>query len=104
MAKKGVVIIADYSETHPVSFDELCEICNLTSDIIDSLIEYEIIHPEGKRPAEWEFDMTQLQRVKTAMRLRRDLEVNFAGIALVLDLLDQMEEMRTQIELLERHR
>lgn len=103
MAKKELIIISDYSQVSPLSLNELCEICGVSSDIITKLIEYEIIQPRGNRPEEWEFDLNHLQRAKVAIRLQRDLEVNMPGIALVLDLLDEMDEMRSRLAVYEKY-
>lgn len=103
MAKKEIMIVADYTQENPISFEELCEICDISADFIHTLIEYEIIHPAGMVPEEWIFDVTHLTRVKTAVRLQRDLEVNVAGIAVVLDLLDELKQLREYAELLEKH-
>lgn len=103
MAKKEIYIIADYSEEHSLTLDELCEVCHISSGFLEDLIKYEIIHPAGNIPHQWLFDLQQLKRIKTAMRLQHDLEVNLAGVAVVLDLLDQLEELRTKTQLLEKH-
>ena len=103
MVKKDIIIIADYSQESPLSFEEICKICNISSDFIYDLMEYEIIQLQDETPEEWRFDINQLQRVKTALRLQRDLEVNLAGVAVILDLLDEMEKLRTRAELFEKH-
>lgn len=103
MTKKELMIIADYSHATPLTLEELCEACGISSDFINDLLEYEIIQLEGDTPDQWVFDLVQLQRIKTAIRLQRDLEVNFAGIAVVLDLLEEIERLRRKAELLERH-
>ena len=104
MNKNTLVIIADYSEGNvPLSLEELCEVCHVSSDFIHQLVEYEIIHPQGESPNEWVFDLRQLQRIKTTLRLQHDLEVNLSGIVLVLDLLEQLDKVRAKIDLLEKH-
>jgi len=100
MSKK-VVIVADYTKHASLSLEELCEICQTSPDFIEHLIEYEIILP-ASLTGEWRFDNEHLQRIRKAQRLQRDLEVNLAGIALVLDLLDELEEMREKADLLEK--
>ena len=40
------------------------------------------------------FSAIELRRARTAMRLQRDLGVNLAGIALILDLLDEVDTLR----------
>lgn len=101
MVKKEIIIIADYTQETSLSLEELCEICGISSDIIYTFIDYEIVKPKGDVPDEWEFDLSHLQRVKTALRLKRDLEVNLPGIAIVLDLLDEMEDMQARLDFFE---
>ena len=103
MIKKEIVIIADYSHASPLTLLELCEICGISPDFIQSLVEHDIVRPHGETLEEWLFSLEQLERVKTAKRLQRDLEINLAGIALVLDLLEELDELRARIELIDRH-
>lgn len=103
MVKHEIMIIANYSQDSWLTLDELCEICNLSSDTIQEIIAYEIIHPKQVSQGKQVFSVADLQRVKTALRIQRDLGVNLAGVALVLDLLDEMEELRARAEFLQRH-
>lgn len=102
MAKKEIMIVADYSHETSLSLEEVCEICAISADFMQDLISYDIVHRDG-RPAEWRFNINELRRIKTALRLQRDLEVNLAGVALVLDLLDQLKEIETKMTLVEKH-
>ena len=43
------------------------------------------------------FRGASLPRARVAVRLTRDLEVNTAGVALALDLLDEIAELRSQL-------
>lgn len=103
MVKHELMIIADYSQETALSLDELCEICHISPDMIHDLIAYEIIHPKQPHREHWIFNLAELKRIQTALRLHRDLEVNLAGVALVLDLLDELETLRKHSELFERH-
>ena|SRR3990167_19394 len=103
MAKKELIIVVDYINESMLSLDELCQICHVSPDFISDLITYEIVYPEGDTQDEWVFNVMQLQRVKTVLRLQRDLEMNLAGVAVVLDLLDEVEKLRAKAELLERY-
>lgn len=102
MSKKELIFSVDYIES-TFSLDELCEICEVTPGFIEDLIAYEIIYPANRSEGEWIFDMVQLQRLKTALRLQRDLEMNFAGVAVVLDLLDEIDQLRAKADLLEKY-
>lgn len=100
---KDVIIIADYSSDTSLSLQEVCEICSVEVVFVNDLIAYEIIQPAGSSQDEWVFDMQQLQRLRTALRLQRDLELNLAGVALVLELLDEMQDLRAHSEILHKH-
>lgn len=101
MAKKELIIIADYSQQTLLTLDELRKVSGLSEEFLRELMAYEIIRPIASNHEL--FDLTQLQRIKTVLRLQHDLEVNLAGIALVLDLLDQLDELRTQMDLMQKH-
>ena len=103
MVKKELVIIADYSQTESLRLDDICEICHISPDFIRELMEFDILELKNAQPEEWLFDLTHVQRIKTAVHLQHDLEVNLPGIRVILDLLDEMERLRAQADILEKH-
>jgi chaperone modulatory protein CbpM len=46
--------------------------------------------------AQWRFSGAQLRRARIALRLERDLGVNAAGVALALELLEELEQFRRE--------
>lgn len=100
---KEFVIVADYSQDNFLSLDELAAICGVTPQQIQELISFAVLHPHGHVQIEWRFDSMQIKRAKRAFRLQRDLEVNVAGIALALDLMDELDALRTQLHVLKKH-
>ena len=102
MAKKELIIVADYSQQEPLTLEDLCRICNISADFIQDLVDYDIIHGANEIE-ERLFDMQELQRIQTAIRLQRDLEVNLPGVALALELLEELEELRAQMDLIRKH-
>lgn len=103
MAKKEIMIFADYSHAVSMTLQEVCDICGVSQQFVGDLIDYDIIHPKRISEHEWQFTLTDFQRIKRALRIKRDLEINLAGVALVLDLLDQVEELQAEMNLFERH-
>jgi chaperone modulatory protein CbpM len=103
MAKKKWVAMVDYSQAEELTSAELCSICHMTPDMMGYLVEYGIVYPEKKIADQWVFDMEDVPRIKMALRLLHDLEVNWAGVAIVLDLLDKMRELQARADLLEKH-
>ena len=76
---------------------ELCRTCQLPAERVYELVEEGIIDPLGREPAGWRFRWTSVRRVRCALRLERDLGVNLAGAALALDLLEELERLRTRV-------
>jgi chaperone modulatory protein CbpM len=101
--KNEIIIIADYTSQPSISFDELREQYNISDVFIHELIAYGIIHLDDNHPGEWIFNPDQIRKLQTTLRLQRDLEVNLAGVALVLDLLDELEKLRARAEFLDKH-
>lgn len=88
-------------EMSSLSLDELCQACRVRSEWILELVDEGILEPRGGEAPAWRFTGISLQRVRTVYRLQRDLGVNLAGAALVLDLMDEIEAMRTKLKRLE---
>jgi chaperone modulatory protein CbpM len=48
--------------------------------------------------SEWHFTGDALRRARLAVRLERDLELNLAGVALALDLIEELQRLRRELE------
>ncbi|MDJ0778963.1 MAG: chaperone modulator CbpM [Gammaproteobacteria bacterium] len=80
-----------------LSLAELCRACQLPAERIFELVEEGIVEPRGRTPARWRFHALHLRRVRRAQRLQRDLGVNTPGIALALELLEEVESLRARL-------
>ncbi|MEQ1637966.1 MAG: chaperone modulator CbpM [Methylococcales bacterium] len=87
-------------EEDSLTLGELCRACGAHADWIISLVEESIIEPHGNEIRTWRFSGVSLVRARSALRLQRDLGVNLAGIALALDLLEELDSLRAQISLM----
>ncbi len=79
-----------------LTLGQLCHACGVHADWIVSLVEESIIEPQGEAIHVWHFTGASLVRVRSALRLQRDLGLNLAGIALVLDLMEELNTLRAQ--------
>ena len=61
------------------------------------MVEYGVIEPLNFQTSQirWEFNSSSIVRINIATRLQRDLEVNLAGAALALELLDEIKTLRS---------
>jgi chaperone modulatory protein CbpM len=88
---------------------DMCRICGVHAEFLLELVEEGVIaprapqlhRPSGSRrypasapPAQWHFDGIAVVRVQRALRLQEDLGVNLPGVALALELLDELEALR----------
>jgi len=85
-----------------ITVTELCQQANVSRDTIVEFVEYGIIEPSGSSPNDWTFAVSVINTAQCALRLRRDLELDWEAIALALDLMQQRDRLREENELLRR--
>jgi len=83
------------------TLEELCSACHVEAEWIASLVEYGVVEPVGKTKVDWQFQSLSIVRIAKAKRLERDLSLNPPGIALALDLLDEIERLRSRLRQIE---
>lgn len=54
--------------------------------------------PEAHEPYSWRFTGVHMRHVRIASHLQSDLGVNLAGVGLALQLLDEVEALRTRLK------
>jgi chaperone modulatory protein CbpM len=79
-----------------LSFTEVCVQSGVEEDTVFEIIEQGIVEPIGASSDEWKFSPEMLILTKKAVRMHRDLDVDWAGIALAIELLDELELLREQ--------
>ena len=89
----GIII----EEETRLSLRELCDACAVHVEFITELVDEGVIEPTGIDKSHWCFSGISLQRIRTAKRLQQDLGVNLAGVALALDLIEELQLLRTQL-------
>lgn len=89
----GVVL----DESIDFSLGELCRSCGVDAEFIIGMVDEGVIEPQGPDPDNWRFRGPELMRVHSASRLAHDLRLNLAGVALALELMDELDELRRQL-------
>ncbi|MGE1175172.1 MULTISPECIES: chaperone modulator CbpM [Pseudomonas] len=79
---------------------EFCKAADLSDAWVIEIVDHGILEPQGTQPREWRFTDYELALAKRAARLRRDLELEWEGVALALDLLDEVKELRAENRML----
>lgn len=74
-----------------LSLQDLCRFCQAEEAWVIELVDHGVLAPLDPAAANWRFHGESVSRARKARRLSRDLGVNLAGIALVLDLLEERD-------------
>ena len=84
-------------EQAELSLHDLCHACSTSTEWVIELVDEGVLEPIGHEQAQWRFSGPSLLRARAAMRMQHDLEINLAGIALALDLIEEIEAMRERL-------
>lgn len=86
-----------------VSVAEICEREDVDNTLVMTLVELDIARPvAGDRVEEWVFDATGAHWLEKAVRLRRELQLDWEAVGMLVDLLRQREELRRENTALRR--
>ena len=80
-----------------MSIVEISQATRAPAELIMSWVSEGVLSPAGSSPEDWRFSKDSLRRAKTAAHLTHDLELNTPGVALALDLLDEIARLRNQL-------
>lgn len=103
MSKDTIVIGVLIEDTSTLSLDEVCQKYRIPQELLHEMIEYGFFANQPEQGQQVALDQKELRRIESAFRLHRDLEINLPGVALALDLLEEIEKMRHELDILRRH-
>jgi len=85
-----------------IEVGDFCAWLSVERHWVASLVEAGVLEPRGAAPESWSFPASDLQRVRATARLVHDLDVNLAGAAVILDLLEERRRLTRRLAMLER--
>jgi chaperone modulatory protein CbpM len=88
----GVCITDD----HALDLDAFAAACGAEIDFVRVLVDEGLVQPVAGPPA-WRFSGEALARVRRIRRLQRDFEANLQSVAVMLDLIDEVERLRARL-------
>ena len=77
-----------------IGLGELCRMCALEEERVVEMVAEGIVEPLGHGRGAWRFTGFAVTRVLRTAQLQRVFEVNLAGAALALELLEELERLR----------
>jgi chaperone modulatory protein CbpM len=92
----------DSAGEEPVELTVLARMAGVRTVHVRRYLEFGLLEPEKPRPTapparSARYEATSAARVARAERLRRDLNLNYAGAVLVIELLDRISELEARL-------
>ena len=84
-------------EQAELSLHDLCHACSTSTEWVVELVDEGVLEPIGHEQAHWRFPGPSLLKARAAMRMQQDLQINLAGVALALNLMEEIETMRERL-------
>jgi chaperone modulatory protein CbpM len=82
-----------FDESAILSIKDLSRMCAVDERHIVEFVEEGVLNVVNVS-SEWHFTGDALRRARLAVRLQRDLELNLAGVALAVELLEELAQLR----------
>jgi chaperone modulatory protein CbpM len=89
---------AIFEESAVLTVRDLSLLCAVEERHIVEYVEEGVLNVAEVSASEWHFTGAALRRTRLALRLERDLELNLAGVALALQLIEELEQLRGKLE------
>jgi len=93
----GIVL----DEQVELSLHDICHACSTSTEWVIKLVDEGVLEPIDHDTENWRFPGPSLLRARAALRMQQDLQINLAGVALALDLLEEVDAMRERLRRLE---
>ena len=77
-----------------LSLQEICTACRVSEELVVDIVAEGIVEPLGVDRAQWRFSGLAVARIQRVVRLQEEFDVNLAGAALALELLEEVERLR----------
>jgi len=90
-------IILGRLEPEQFTLEDLAARAGVHPALLESLIAYGLIEPTERVGTQVLFGVDSMARLRVIQRLRSDLGVNLAGIAVILDLLDRLTALQREV-------
>ncbi|MDE1165814.1 MAG: chaperone modulator CbpM [Pseudomonas sp.] len=77
-----------------------CQATDMSAAYVIEIVEHGILEPQGRTPDDWLFDDRAPVIARRAAKLHNDLELEWEGVALALELLEEVQQLRAENSML----
>lgn len=96
MSTSSIAVGVCLTGEHALELADFAAACGIEAANVRELVEEGLLAPVVEHPA-WRFGGEELARVRRICRLQRDFEANLQSVAVMLDLIDEIERLRAQL-------
>lgn len=96
MNTSSIAIGVCLADEHALELEGFAAACGTEVEFVRLLVDEGLVRPIVEQPA-WRFGGEELARVRRIRRLQRDFEANLQSVAVMLDLIDEIERLRAQL-------
>lgn len=98
MTKQRYQIVLCRQEHEQLTLEALAASAGLHPALVERFVEFGLLEPVEWVGAQLLFDVAAVPRLRLIDRLRCDIGVNLAGIAVILDMLDRLRALQHETE------
>ena len=105
ISKHRVVTGVILDEQTELTVNDLCRSCSVQREKIIALVEEGILTPITRKPDNvYTFSGVSVKRANRALKLQKELELDLSGVAIALELLEEIEHLRSTLRAYEETR
>jgi chaperone modulatory protein CbpM len=79
-----------------LTLEALATRAGLHPAVVEGFVDFGLLEPVGRVGTQWVFDLGCIARLRTIMRLRRDLGANLPSVAVILEILDRLVALQRE--------
>jgi DNA-binding transcriptional MerR regulator len=98
MTERRYQIVLYRSEREQLTLEALATSAGLHPALVERFVEFGLLDPVERMGTQLFFDVAAVPRLRMIQRLRCDVGINLAGVAVILDLLDRLRASRLENE------
>ena len=96
MNTTSVAVGVCLTDDHALDLEAFASACGADVAFVRALVDEGLVQPILQQPA-WRFSGEALARVRRIRRLQRDFEANLQSVAVMLELIDEIERLRAAL-------
>lgn len=103
MIDRAHALVLWRTEHFLLSVEDLANAAGVQTGFVETFIRFRLIEPSANSGSDQLFAASTVDRLRQILHLRQDLGVNLAGVAVILQMAEPMEELQKKLDLLRDH-